>query len=96
MQTWQLIIRFVFFNILSYIFYSDIDECTEGTHLCDENAKCDNTDGNHVCTCNTGFSGNGSKDNCKGKKCFTIYCLEFDIIFKFMWKKLNFGISFHI
>ena len=43
---------------------SDIDECTDGTHDCDVNAECNNTQGSHNCTCKDGFHGNGT--NCAG------------------------------
>ena len=39
--------------------YTDINECVEGTHLCDSNADCTNTIGSHNCTCIVGYSGNG-------------------------------------
>ncbi|KAJ8046213.1 Nephronectin [Holothuria leucospilota] len=37
----------------------DIDECTEGTHNCDENAECINEPGSFRCECLEGFHGNG-------------------------------------
>ena len=40
--------------------YTDINECVEGTHLCDSNADCTNTIGSHNCTCIVGYSGNGN------------------------------------
>ena len=39
--------------------YVDIDECTEGTDNCDDNATCTNTVGGFECTCNIGYTGNG-------------------------------------
>ncbi|XP_022786256.1 uncharacterized protein LOC111326510 [Stylophora pistillata] len=42
---------------------SDIDECSEGTHSCDINADCSNTDGSYECICNPGFHGDGR--NCE-------------------------------
>ncbi|CAH0764725.1 unnamed protein product [Diatraea saccharalis] len=33
----------------------DIDECVEGTHLCDQYQNCLNTNGSHECTCKIGF-----------------------------------------
>ena len=44
---------------------SDINECS-GTHSCDENAACSNTNGSYSCHCNTGWSGNGF--NCTSKR----------------------------
>eukprot|EP00794_Sanderia_malayensis_P002636 gene2636-3050_t len=38
----------------------DIDECTNATHNCDQNATCRNVPGTFQCTCNAGFTGNGS------------------------------------
>ena len=42
----------------------DIDECLTNNGGCDMNAKCENTIGSRNCTCNDGFSGNGT--NCFG------------------------------
>ncbi|XP_045518801.1 fibulin-2-like [Pieris brassicae] len=33
----------------------DIDECVEGTHLCDQYQNCLNTNGSHECRCKLGF-----------------------------------------
>lgn len=43
---------------------SDIDECSEGSSQCDENAECINTEGSYSCTCKQGFDGDGI--DCKG------------------------------
>ena len=34
------------------------DECVLGTHSCDGNATCTNTDSAYTCACNTDFEGN--------------------------------------
>ena len=39
--------------------FSDINECSEGTHKCDPHAECANIFADHVCTCNQGYSGDG-------------------------------------
>ena len=39
--------------------FSDIDECENGTHECDLNAECNNTDGSYDCECFIGFNGDG-------------------------------------
>ena len=44
--------------------FLDTEECILGTHNCDSNATCTNTDGSFECACNNGFSGNGV--NCEG------------------------------
>ncbi len=49
---------------LIFFIFSDIDECSEGSHTCDENANCTNTDGSFKCQCKIGFSGDG--DTCTG------------------------------
>lgn len=47
---------------------SDVNECEEGTHDCDANAQCTNTQGSYTCACNDGYSGDGKsctdKDEC--------------------------------
>ena len=45
-------------NYISFV-VSDVDECTDGTHGCNENATCRNLNGSYECTCNVGFYGNG-------------------------------------
>lgn len=38
---------------------ADINECSNGTANCSENATCTNLDGSYLCTCGPGFTGNG-------------------------------------
>ena len=38
---------------------SDVNECTTEDIDCDQNAYCDNTEGNYTCTCLRGYVGNG-------------------------------------
>ena len=45
--------------------FVDIDQCTENTDNCHNNATCENTEASFVCTCNDGFTGNGTY--CEGK-----------------------------
>ena len=50
---------------VSLSYNKDIDECTNGSNDCDENADCSNTDGSYTCSCQSGFSGDGM--NCSGQ-----------------------------
>ena len=62
----MLIIRFVVVNFCTCTFFTfvDIDECNNGSHVCDVNANCTNTNGSHNCTCKEGYTGNGQ--SCSG------------------------------
>ena len=42
------------------MYFSDIDECVEGTHNCHANATCNNTAAAFNCSCQTGYMGNGT------------------------------------
>ena len=44
---------------------TDINECSERTHNCHESATCSDVVGGFICTCDTGFTGNGTF--CEGK-----------------------------
>ena len=41
---------------------ADIDECSEETYNCHDNATCRNTPGSYRCDCLEGFVGDGSID----------------------------------
>ncbi|CAH3133081.1 unnamed protein product, partial [Porites lobata] len=43
-----------------FFFFLDINECATNTDNCDVNAYCNNTVGSHNCTCNPGYTGNGT------------------------------------
>lgn len=43
-----------------YVYCSDIDECEAMTHDCDLQSTCANTHGGFECTCNHGYTGNGT------------------------------------
>ncbi|XP_028400849.1 adhesion G protein-coupled receptor E1-like [Dendronephthya gigantea] len=43
-----------------YVCEMDFDECMLETHRCHSLATCNNTIGSYTCTCNQGFTGNGT------------------------------------
>ncbi len=47
-----------FFTSLTLL--TDVNECTDGTANCDENADCTNNEGSYDCKCRSGFTGNGN------------------------------------
>ncbi len=52
-------------------FISDINECTENMDDCaPANSTCDNTPGSFTCTCDAGYTGNGTV--CTGEWVYTM------------------------
>ena len=53
-----------------------MNECARGTHNCDSNANCTNTEEGFICTCNPGYTGNGTIGTCMGtnKQIHIPYC----------------------
>ena len=49
----------LFFAIITYYVYSDINEC-DSINPCNDNATCADTFGSFTCTCNAGFTGDGT------------------------------------
>ena len=70
---------------LCHIFPTEINNCTDGTHNCDPNASCDPTPESFICTCNSGFTGNGT--SCTGISILTINELGFFCLYYGMLKK---------
>ena len=60
-------------------FFSDFDECANNTDNCDVNAYCNNTVGSFNCTCNSGYTGNGT--TCAGK--YDYFVLDEVLVFIF-------------
>ena len=54
-------------------FFTDIDECINGTHNCSQ--ICTNTDGSFTCGCNEGYELNIDDVTCNGlyKICVYVY-----------------------
>lgn len=50
--------------MVSFVITPDIDECSNETSPCDENADCTNTEGSYSCACKIGFTGDGT--TCQG------------------------------
>ena len=59
------------------ICFADINECTVGSNECHDNATCTNTDGNYLCSCNSGFSGDGR--NCSSKIVISYFHIFFSL-----------------
>ena len=51
------------YSILIYI-CTDVDECSDGTHNCDQ--VCTNTNGSYTCSCNSGFTLGSDGQSCTG------------------------------
>ena len=52
---------------------ADIDECSEGTDTCHDNATCTDSAGSFSCECDSGYSGNGH--DCSGE-CVSVVMLS--------------------
>ena len=61
--------------------FIDINECTQSSHNCSHNARCQNTVGSFRCICNNGYTGNGTQ--CTGL-CF-LFSLPFNYIAYFYY-----------
>ena len=58
-------------NGFVYISHVDMDECILEQSNCSVHANCTNVLGSYLCTCNTGYTGNGF--NCSGMISHTAY-----------------------
>ena len=57
----------------------DINECIASSSLCAANAQCENNEGSYVCSCNTGFTGNGK--TCNGKRDLILDSITYEVFF---------------
>ena len=46
--------------------FLDVDECSLSLENCHENSSCTNFNGSFLCTCDNGYTGNGTV--CEGKQ----------------------------
>ena len=53
-----------FFSSINMFVVLDIDECDASSLVCDINANCSNTRGSYICTCKSGYTGDGKM--CQG------------------------------
>ena len=51
---------FALHSVLQLLTVADVNECDAKTHDCHENATCSDVVGGFNCTCDTGFTGNGT------------------------------------
>lgn len=42
-----------------WVINPEVNECLEENHNCSENARCEKVPGGYICTCHTGYEGNG-------------------------------------
>lgn len=56
----------------NFTFYIDIDECSEGSHDCEQ--MCINTHGSYTCSCDEGYEALNNGRSCVGmqNKCSTM------------------------
>lgn len=55
-RVWHIINKFTNVNVQN--FFSEINECADGTDGCMNGATCVNTPGSYTCTCMLGYTGN--------------------------------------
>ena len=54
--------------VISVYSFQDIDECTDGTDMCDSLAVCSDTEGSYNCSCSSGYTGSGFTCNGNHKR----------------------------
>ena len=61
-------------NFLTIYVFTDIDECADDTHLCDQ--ICTNTVGSYTCACNLGYLLHYNGTSCHGISLIIYPCVE--------------------
>ena len=51
---------------------SDVDECTDESDNCDDNAECTNTLGGFICNCTAGYTGTGQMCSGESKLVYSV------------------------
>ena len=62
-EQYALVLKYNLYTNFQYsnVIMSDIDECASSTtNKCDSDSTCTNTPGSFTCTCNQGYTGNGT------------------------------------
>ena len=77
----------------------DVNECLDDAlNICDGNATCFDTDGSFTCSCNMGYSGNGTQGNCLGMIISSFFlCSKLAILIQFFQSEVSmFFINFSL
>ena len=84
------ILSMVYLTSLSVLLL-DVDECSVSEPVCHVNANCTNTVGSYLCSCKSGFLGDGK--TCTGADCYFSLCIyNFTIAKIYKTNILNEGI----
>lgn len=71
-------VRTVSRDVFIAFYFADVDECANQLHNCDEHAACSDTEDGFICTCLSGYTGNGSF--CSGRKLCEFCCILTDLV----------------
>ena len=67
--------------------FSDIDECSSGTHDCSADVACNNIKGSYLCSCLAAYSGDGRL--CEGEMFRTANIGEESAFFRKQFQSIN-------
>ena len=71
----NFLIRIYNYGLVSFICYTDINECLLEEGVCPAGSRCMNTIGSYTCTCGTGYFLFTKNNTCSGRK-FNIFDTE--------------------
>ena len=57
---WLASSNYLVLSTVAIVVVTPVDECSDNTDNCHEQATCNDTDESFTCTCNAGFEGNGT------------------------------------